>query len=66
MDLGIVVNSVINIQTNAVMTGFFLIDLRAACSPEVVLNTLEYPRQLMNHTELVDMSSMEIAPGFKA
>lgn len=64
MDLGLKDRPVSNIDTNRVMAGFVLIDLRVDCSVDARLNPFEYHLQLMNRHELSEIESLNIAPGF--
>lgn len=65
MDLGMCNRPVINIKTNKVVAGFILTDFRVDCSLYGELDPYEYPLRLMNRNELLDVTSMTIAPGFR-
>lgn len=64
LDIGVMKGRVQNVQSNAVIAGFLLNDLRVDCSAGGSLNPLEYPFRLINLHELVDIGSMKIAPGY--
>lgn len=64
LDLGLVDKPVINIKTNKVLAGFILSKMRVDCSKEGKLDCRMFNLQLMNRHELVDVESMNFAPGF--
>ncbi len=64
LDIGVKSGCVQNIQTNAVIVGFLLNDLRVDCSLHGTLNPFEYPFRLINPQELSGIGSMQIAPGY--
>ncbi|WP_444917933.1 WYL domain-containing protein [Microbulbifer sp. JMSA003] len=64
-DLGLSDKPVKNISVKPAICGFVLTDLRVDCSPSGDMNPFEYPLRLMNRHELLGISSMVIAPGFK-
>lgn len=64
LDLGITDLGVREIVISEALLGFVLIDLRVDCSRDAELNPYEYPLYLNNLRELLNVSSMKIAPGF--
>jgi predicted DNA-binding transcriptional regulator YafY len=64
VDLGLKDRPVSNASVNKAIAGFVLTDLRVDCSKAAVLNPQEYPLQLQNRSELLDIESMKLAPGF--
>ncbi|WP_345197245.1 WYL domain-containing protein [Kistimonas scapharcae] len=63
-DLGLEGKPLINIRTSEAMTGFLLSSLRVDCSESQKMDHNQFPFVLLNRHELVDISSMVIAPGF--
>lgn len=63
-DLGLKGRPVSNAVANKAMAGFVLIDLRVDCSASASLDPNEFPLQLQNRSELLDIESMVLAPGF--
>jgi hypothetical protein len=65
LDLGLVDKPVINIKTNKVLAGFTLSKMRVDSSKDAILDCKMFNLQLMNRHELVNIKSMEFAPGYK-
>jgi hypothetical protein len=65
MDIGMHETPVVNIQASEVVAGFLMTDKRVDCSQYGDLNPFEYPLRLMNRSEISDVASMAIAPGFR-
>ena len=64
IDLGLKGLPVSNATVNQVIAGFVLTDLRVDCSVSASLDPDEFPLQLQNRSELLDVESMVLAPGF--
>lgn len=65
IDLGLKGLPVKNISVNKAIAGFVLTDLRVDCSVSGNLDPNEFPLQLQNRSEILDVESMLLAPGFK-
>ncbi|MHC5226354.1 WYL domain-containing protein [Ignatzschineria sp. LJL83] len=64
LDLGMKNGEAKEILISEVLLGFWLIDLKVDCSPLAQLNPSQYPLYLKNRDELLNVSSMRVAPGF--
>ncbi|EGQ8673173.1 WYL domain-containing protein [Vibrio cholerae] len=66
VELGMEGKPIRNIQTNAVLAGYVLNDLRVDCSPSADMPPQMFNLQLMNRHEVEHIESIQtLAPGFK-